>query len=298
MNPGYPLAYRLAVGLTLLMVGCGDSGPASDAYGHIEATDILISAETAGTVWFAGPGEGEMVDSGAVLVRIDTTAAHLRRAQFRAQTEGASARLQQVDAQEAILNEQVATIGREIDRIGALREGGAATAKQAEDLDAQLRVMRRQVEALWPQKTAIRAEIDAIRAQSALNEDQIGRATVRSPLSATVLNRYVEPGEFVTVGKPLYRLADLRMVTMRAYISGDQLPDIAIGQPAILVVDGGGGTYREFEGIVARIADRAEFTPRNLQTREDRVNFVYAIEIRVPNDGTLKIGMPAEVRFP
>jgi HlyD family secretion protein len=280
-----------------MMMACASNHDAPDAYGHIEATAITISAETAGVVLEVGPAEGETVKAGALIARIDTTAILLRQSQLAAQRDAVNARLRAVDAQESVLTEQLANLDREITRIGSLRDGGAATEKQADELDGQRRVMLRQIEALDPQRASIRAEARSIDAQMAVNEDQRRRSRILSPADATVLDRYVEPGEFVAAGRPVYQLADLRVVTLRAYVSGDQLPSVLLGQAVTVMADAGGGAIRSYAGTVARIADRAEFTPRNLQTREDRVNFVYAVEIRVQNDGSLKIGMPAELRF-
>ena len=280
-----------------MMMACASNHDAPDAYGHIEATAITISAETAGVVLEVGPAEGETVKAGALIARIDTTAILLRQSQLAAQRDAVNARLRAVDAQESVLTEQLAYLDREITRIGSLRDGGAATEKQADELDGQRRVMLRQIEALDPQRASIRAEARSIDAQMAVNEDQRRRSRIHSPADATVLDRYVEPGEFVAAGRPVVQLADLRVVTLRAYVSGDQLPSVLLGQAVTVMADAGGGAIRSSAGTVARIADRAEFTPRNLQTREDRVNFVYAVEIRVQNDGSLKIGMPAELRF-
>jgi HlyD family secretion protein len=289
--------FASVVAITGLISACASQNGNPDAYGHIEATAITISAETAGVVLEVGPAEGEVVEAGALIARIDTTAIELRQMQLQAQRNAVDARLRSVDAQESILAEQLANIDREITRIGSLRDGGAATEKQADDLDGQRRVMLRQIEALDPQRASIRAEAVSIRAQLEMTDDQRKRSRILSPIHATVLNRLVEPGEFVAVGRPVMRLADLRVVTMRAYLSGDQLPGVRLGQEVVVMADAGEGAMRGYPGTVARIADRAEFTPRNLQTREDRVNFVYAVEIRVVNDGSLKIGMPAELRI-
>lgn len=280
-----------------LIIACSSNQEAPDAYGHIEATAITISAETAGVVLEVGPAEGEVVEAGAMLAQIDTTAILLRQTQSQAQLDAVHARLRAVDAQESILNEQAANLEREIARIGTLRDGGAATEKQVDDLEGQGRVLKRQIEALNPQRAAIRAEAASIRAQIAVNGDQLSRSRITAPIDATILNRYVEPGEFVAVGRPVYQVADLRTMTMRAYVSGDQLPQVRLGQEVVVMADAGAGAIRTYAGTIARIADRAEFTPRNLQTREDRVNFVYAVEIRVVNDGSLKIGMPAELKL-
>ncbi len=289
--------FASVVAITGLISACASQNGNPDAYGHIEATAITISAETSGVVLEVGPAESEVVEAGAMLARIDTTAIFLRQRQVQAQLDAVNARLRSVDAQESVLTEQLANLDREIARVVSLRDGGAATEKQADELDGQRRVMLRQIEALNPQRASIRAEAASIRAQVAVNADQLTRSRITAPIAATVLTRYVEPGEFVAVGRPIVQLADLRTVTMRAYLSGDQLPEVRLGQEVVVMADAGDGVIRDYPGTVARIADRAEFTPRNLQTREDRVNFVYAVEIRVVNDGSLKIGMPAELRL-
>lgn len=294
-----PKTGRIAAIISVVcnIIACTSNIKEPDAFGHIEATAVTVSAETPGVVLEAGPAEGEIVQAGALLAVIDTTGILLRQSQLAAHRDAVNARLRAVDAQESVLTEQLANLDREIARIRQLREGGAATDKQADDLEGQRRVMMRQVEALVPQRASIRAEARSIEAQMAVNDDQLRRSRILSPADATVLDRYVEPGEFVAAGRPVYQLADLRVVTMRAYVSGDQLPSVRLGQAVTVMADAGGGAIRSYAGTVARIADRAEFTPRNLQTREDRVNFVYAVEIRVQNDGSLKIGMPAELRF-
>ncbi len=283
--------------LALLSFACTSNEIESDAYGHIEATEVILSAETGGVVLWVDGDEGARVDAGHVLARIDTTALDLRRAQLSAQRAATGSRRAQIDAQDAVYREQAKVLARERQRVASLVEGGAATERQRDEVEGQWAVLQRQIASLDAQRASVRSELSVIDAQIAQNEDQIRRANVRAPASATILNRLVESGELVAPGKPLFKLADLSVVTMRAYVSGDQLPLVTLGKSVTVIADGGDGTYAERPGTVSWISSRAEFTPRNLQTREDRVNFVYAIDIRVENDGLFKIGMPAEVRF-
>lgn len=281
----------------LFLFACTSNIKESDAYGHIEATEVILSAETGGVVLWVDGDEGAQVDAGHVLALIDTTALDLRRAQLAAQRAATGSRRAQIDAQDAVYREQAKVVARERERVASLVEGGAATEKQRDEVEGQWAVLQRQIASLDAQRASVRSELAVIDAQIAQNEDQIRRSSLRAPASATLLNRLVEPGELVAPGKPLFKLADLSVVTMRAYVSGDQLPSVSLGQAVTVITDGGNGTYAERPGTVSWISSRAEFTPRNLQTREDRVNFVYAIDIRVENDGLFKIGMPAEVRF-
>lgn len=283
--------------VALFLVACASNKDESDAYGHIEATEVILSAETGGVVLWVDGDEGAQVDAGHVLALIDTTALDLRRAQLAAQRASTGSRRAQIDAQDAVYREQAKVVARERERVASLVEGGAATEKQRDEVEGQWAVLQRQIASLDAQRASVRSELAVIDAQIAQNEDQIRRSSLRAPASATLLNRLVEPGELVAPGKPLFKLADLSVVTMRAYVSGDQLPSVSLGQAVTVITDGGNGTYAERPGTVSWISSRAEFTPRNLQTREDRVNFVYAIDIRVENDGLFKIGMPAEVRF-
>ncbi len=283
--------------LTLFMASCADKGPQPDAYGHIEATEITVSAETTGPVVWVGVQEGATAEAGQLLAVVDTTSLGLRHVQLTAQRAAVASRRAQIDAQEAVYREQAGVLNVERERLTSLVEGGAATGKQRDDVEGQWRILQKQIESLDPQRASLRSEITVIDAQISQNKDLINRSSVHSPITGHVITRFIEPGEFVTIGKPLFSLAKLDTVTMKAYVSGDQLPSLQLNQSVTVVSDGGNGSYKEFPGIIYFIASRAEFAPRNLQTREDRVNFVYAIEIRVPNDGTLKIGMPVDVRF-
>lgn len=285
------------IALLSLSFACTNNQELADAYGHIEATEVIISSETGGVVLWVDGEEGATVDAGHLLAQIDTVALDLRRAQLSAQRAATGSRRAQIDAQEAVYREQAKVLARERTRVASLVEGGAATEKQRDEVEGQWSVLQSQIAALDAQRASVRSELGVVDAQIAQNEDQIRRSSVRAPASATILNRLVQPGELVAPGKPVFKLADLSVVTMRAYVSGDQLPLVSLGQSVTVITDGGDGTYAERSGTVSWISSRAEFTPRNLQTRDDRVNFVYAIDIRVENDGLFKIGMPAEVRF-
>lgn len=289
-------ASRLAL-MALVITSCADDASKPDAYGHIEATEITISAETTGPVVWVGVDDGATAEAGQLLAVVDTTSLALRHAQLTAQRAAAASRRAQIDAQEAVYREQAGVLNVERERLTSLIEGGAATGKQRDDVEGQWRILQKQIESLDPQRASLRSELSVIDAQISQNDDLIKRSSVRSPITGHVITRFIEPGEFVAIGKPLFTLAKLDTVTMKAYVSGDQLPTLTLNQSVTVVSDGGDGTYKDFPGTIYSIASRAEFAPRNLQTREDRVNFVYAIEIRVPNDGTLKIGMPVDVRF-
>ncbi len=284
--------------LPLLAAACGTETPASDAYGHFEAVEVTISAEAAGTVVWMGVDEGDRVEAGMVVARIDTAAAAWQLRALEAGLAAARARLDQVDAQERVLRAQRDNLERERARAARMAAEGAAPAQLAEDLAGQAAVLDRQLEALAPQRAAIRAERASLAAQRGQSADHLARHEARSPLAGTVLRRLVERGELAAPGKPLYQVAALDTLDLRAFVSGDQLASLRLGGAVTVLADAGSGTLREYPGTVRWISARAEFTPSNLLTREDRITLVYAVRIAVPNDGSLKIGMPGEVRFP
>ncbi len=288
----------LAATAVLVIAGCGGGDGRSDAYGNFEATEVLVSAESAGRLLRMDAREGDLLQVGREVALVDTLQLTLSRDQLRAQRSAVTARLSGVSAQLAVLEEQRRVVGKDRDRVEALAADGAATQKQMDDVEGQVLVLDRQIEAARTQYDPIRAEAAVLDAHLSMVEDQIRRCHVVNPVAGTVLATYAEASELTAPGKPLYAVARLDTLELRAWVSGALLPHVRIGQSVTVLVDEDAGSDRPLEGRITWIASAAEFTPKLIQTKEERVSLVYAFKIRVANpDGRLKIGMPGEVRF-
>jgi HlyD family secretion protein len=281
-----------------VLTGCAADDNGSDAYGNFEASEVLVSSEVSGRLVAFRVREGETLEPDQQVGLVDTVQLSLRRAQIRAQREAVRSRLGGIAAEMDVLQEQLLVAETERARIAALLEDGAATLKQMDDVAGQIRVLNRQSEAIRTRNAPVFAEIDVLNAELAVANDQIRRSRIVNPVRGTVLSTYAEVSELTAQGRPLYEIAPLDTLTLRAYVSGAQLPHIALGQSVTVLIDENENANRGLEGVISWIASDAEFTPRPIQTKEERVNLVYAFKIRVANpDGRLKIGMPGEVRF-
>lgn len=286
----------------LLLVGCQDEGVRSDAYGNFEATSVLVSAEARGPLLQFDIAEGQQLVDGQFIGLVDTTLLHLQRKQVQATIGTLPRKLQNSLAEIAVLQRQQANLERERDRVARLVEKKAATPKQLDDLNGELDVLQNRIAAVQTNTQtangAILSEKQPLLAQVALLDEQIRRAYLYNPVAGTVLTKMAEAGEMVNTGSPLYRVGKLDTLTLRAYTTSTLLEKVAVGQTVEVLVDKGAEEYQRLSGTISWIAEQAEFTPKTIQTKEDRVNLVYAFEVAVPNaDGVLKIGMPAEVNF-
>lgn len=286
--------YVLTIGALALVTGCRKE--TADAYGNFEATEVTVASEASGRVLRLDASEGTRLDAQGVVGVVDTTALVLQRAELVARREAARARTREVDASAAALESQRDIAERELERTRRLLATQAATAQQGDRAEREVRVLRDQLQGAQAARATIAREVVAVDAQLASLEDRIRRSRVIAPGAGTVLAQYVEPGEFVQVGTPLFKMASLDTLTLRAYLSGAQLAQVALGQELVVRVDAGGDSLRTVSGRVTWIAPTAEFTPTPIQTREERTVQVYAVKLAVPNaDGRLRIGMPAEV---
>lgn len=284
----------LTLGALALVAACRRE--TADAYGNFEATEVTVSAEVSGRVLRLQAGEGARLEPLTEVGVIDTSALVLQRAELVARREAARARTREVDANAAALETQRDIAERELERTRRLLAAQAATAQQGDRAEREARVLRDQLQGALAARVAISREVSAIDAQLATLDDRLRRSRIVAPVAGTVLAQYVEPGEFVQVGTPLFKLAALDTLILRAYFSGAQLAQVALGQVATVTVDAGGDSLRTVQGRVTWIAPAAEFTPTPIQTREERTVQVYAVKLAVPNaDGRLRIGMPAEV---
>jgi HlyD family secretion protein len=276
------------------LASCGDNE--ADAYGNFEATEVTVAAEVEGRLLALRLEEGERVAKGASLGVVDTIPLLLERRALAARRAAAASRAREASATIGALEIQLSIAERELSRTERLLRAAAATAQQGDRAEREARVAREQLAGAQAARRSIIQEVAALDAQVDLIDDRIGRSRVISPLDGVVLARYVEPGEFVRPGQPLFKLASLDSLTFRAYVSGAQLATLRLGQEVKVLVDRGPDSLATLPGRVTWISSSAEFTPTPIQTREERADQVYAVKVVVVNpDRTLNIGMPGEL---
>ena len=291
MRSALPLAALLLAG-----AGCARE-PEPDAYGNVEATEVLVAAEASGRILSFAPQEGQKLAAGAVVGVIEANQVALERDQAAAQRAAFASRVAEADQQIDVLEAQRKVALRSFERTQRLFAQKAATAQQLDQAERDHRVLLEQIQAARAQRESARREVASQDARVAQVGERIQKAQVTNPVAGTVLATYARAGEFAQAGQPLYKIADLEAVEVRAYVGETQLALVRIGQPAQVTVDAG-QARRAFPGTVSWVSAEAEFTPTPIQTREERADLVYAIKVVVPNEGgILKIGMPADVRF-
>jgi HlyD family secretion protein len=287
----------LIVITAFLIGGCKSKTEPADAFGNFEATEIMISAETGGRILFFNADEGTEIAKGDQIALIDTTLFNLQKAEIEAGMKSVRTRINSVNAQNDILNQQIENLNVNIARIENMMKDDAATKKQYDDLSGQVAVLRKQIAANNTQKTSVAAELSVLESKKATINEQIIRSCVKSPLKGTVIEKYSEAGEITAAGRPLVKIADLSVMKLKVYVSGAQLGSIKTGQKCTVRIDKGEKGFTSFDGIISYISGKAEFTPKIIQTKEERVTLVYAVNIDVVNDGSLKAGMPGEAIF-
>jgi HlyD family secretion protein len=281
----------------VLIAGCSGRDDLSDAYGNFETIEYLISAEGKGKIQELDFKEGDVLFAGQVVGFIDTVPLHLQVIQLKARIKAIDAQKAGVRSQIQVQNTQKQTLLVEKKRLENLLRDNAATGKQMDDLNGQLNTLEQQIIATQSSYETIDSEITAMEAQVKMVEDQLRRNYIVNPVDGTVLEKFAEPYEMSLAGKVLYKIADLKSMILRVYISGNQLAQVTLGQPAEVLIDNGTEGQQALAGKVTWISDKSEFTPKIIQTKEERVNLVYAVKVEVSNDGRLKIGMPGEVNF-
>ena len=301
--------------MALVMAACGNKEKEFDATGTFEATEVTVSAKSTGELKTFDIVEGQTVESGEVVGQIDAYQLQMTASQLEAQKRqlGSSrnatdSRRLDLEKQLSSINQQISNAQRERQRFSELVKDGAVPRKQLDDINNQIKVLERQRDAtrdqirsnnasLAEQSKGIGAQIDGIEAQRKQIADQIANAEVKAPLSGTILEKYVECGEFVTTGKPLFKIADTQHMFMRAYVTSVQLQNIKTGQKVKVFADYGNGQKKEYDGVISWISSRSEFTPKTILTDDERADLVYAVKIAIKNDGYVKIGMYGEVKF-
>lgn len=279
------------------VASCGNGNESADAYGNFEADEVIVSAQMQGTLIDFDVSEGLNLEKGSQIGLIDTTLTFIRLTQLNAQKGVARARQLNLNTQLAVQEEQRLNLERELRRLENLFRDKAATEQQLDDMKGKMQVHIRQTEAIESQRDIISGEILVISRQQAEILNQLEKCRIEAPISGIVLEKYGSEGELVNPGKSLFKMADMDELELRVYISGAQLPRVSAGDTVQVRIDAPGGGLQILTGQISWISDETEFTPKIIQTREERVNMVYAVKVRVKNDGRLKIGMPGEVVF-
>jgi len=285
----------------LLLTACANSEKEYDATGTFEATETTISAEQNGTLLTFAINEGDEIEAGSEVGLIDTTQTWLKLQQARATQEVYQSQKPDMEKQTSATRQQLAKAQAEQQRYKELVADGAAPSKMLDDATNQVQVLQRQLAA---QLSSLSTNTNALSKQMAATEvqidqlrDQLRKCHIKAPLKGTVLEKYAERGEFVAVGKPLFKMADMEQVYIRAYVTSAQLQSIRAGQQVKVFADYGDGKKQEYDGTVSWISSRSEFTPKTILTDDERADLVYAVKVRVKNDGYIKIGMYGEVKF-
>jgi HlyD family secretion protein len=304
----------LAIVLFQLMA-CSNNNSKFDAQGSFEADEIMVAAEVNGKILSLAIEEGDSLTALQVVGKIDDTNFSLQKEQIDASIDALSQKTTSVQPQVDLLNEQLSlqsvqlkNAQKELSRVEGLYRKDAATAKQVDDIKYQVETLHKQID-VTKEQVKLQKSINSSQNRSILSEkkplekrvaqieDMVAKSSIVNPISGIVITRYAEQGEIAIAGKALYKIADLSELTLRAYITGDQLTALKIGQPVKVFIDNGADQYKEYAGVLNWIAAKAEFTPKTIQTKDERANLVYAVKIKVKNDGLLKLGMYAEVKF-
>ena len=286
----------LIIILTLTLFSCNTQHNEADAHGNFEATEVTISAESNGKIEFLNLDEGMQLEKNAVIGQIDTIQLYLNKQQLIASKSTIYSKSANVLSQRNVVQEQLKTAKIEQNRITTMFNESAATQRQVDEILGKVKVLEQQINSVATQNAPIINEVKSIDIQIEKIDDQLKKSKIINPINGTVLAQYAEPNEITAYGKPLYKIADLSQMTLRVYFSETQLSSIKIGQEVTVSIDEKTGS-KSYKGKISWIASSAEFTPKIIQTKEERVNLVYAVKVMVKNDGSLKIGMPAEVKL-
>ena len=293
--------WALLIVIYSLFVGCSGSKNDFEASGTFEAEGTIISAEATGVIRQFDVEEGQELTAGQIIGYIDSTQLYLKKRQLESQIRALQGRKPNIAVQLSALQAQLQTAQIERIRLEKLVAGDAATQKQLDDVNAQIEVLKKQINAqqssLNISSDGISDDVATLQVQIEQLEDQLAKHRLTAPQNGTVLAKIAKVNELTTVGKPLYKIADLQNITFRAFVTSAQLTQLKIGQNVRVFADFGEKKRREYKGTISWISDKSEFTPKNIQTQDERANLVYAVKITVKNDGYLKIGMYGEVNF-
>lgn len=289
--------YYKILGLVVIIssvTSCGNGNEKADGYGNFEATEITISAENNGKLMQFDVEEGDVLKKEQFIGYIDTIPLALKREQLEVSKSVISSKSKGVLSQINVLNAKLKTANTNKTRTENLIKGNAGTQKQLDDVQGEIDVIKNQIRSVEIQNAPVVNELKSTDVQIKQLDDQIQKSKIINPVNGTVLSKYAEPDEITSFGKPLYKIADLSTMQLRVYVSETQLSNIKIGQEVTIKIDDA-DTMKSYKGKISWIASEAEFTPKIIQTKEERVALVYAVKVDVKNDGSLKIGMPAEL---
>ncbi len=291
----------LSATTVMVLTSCSNDKKNFDASGSFEAEETIISPEATGTIKQLTIEEGQNLTNGQSIGYIDSIQLYLKKKQLEAQINAILSKKPNVTVQLASLQEQLKTAEKEQKRIANLVKADAATTKQLDDINGNIEVIKKQIEAqkssLEISSDGLNKEVMPLEIQIEQINDQLQKCKIINAVNGTVLSKYAETNEMASVGKPLYKIADLTTIILRAYISGNQLSQIKINQTVKVNTDDGNGGFKQTDGTIIWINDKAEFTPKTIQTKDERANMVYAIKVKVRNDGSYKIGMYGEIKF-
>ena len=287
--------------LVLLAASCVEGNKAYDASGVFESTEVTVSAEGNGKILSLDIQEGDRLEAGQIVGCIDTVQLHLSEIQLEASRRAVGSGRLDISRQIAALESQIGKQRQELDRFTKLEKAGVSNRKQVEDIQAQIETLERQLaaqeESLNSSNRNVSGQADALEAQIEQIRDRIRKCVITSPVAGTVLAKYSEAGEFAALGRALFKVADIDNIRLRAYITADQLTTLKLGQQVRVFADQGSSGRKEYAGTLIWISDKAEFTPKTIQTRDERANLVYAVKIAVENDGLIKLGMYGDIKF-
>jgi HlyD family secretion protein len=281
-----------------LVGGCNNTDNTSDAYGNFEAEEVIVSSENNGTLLNFSIQEGDVLEAGTQVALIDTTLYALNLKQLRISLEQISASKVQLEKSIDVQEENLRVLKQEVDRVTRLYDENAIPAQKYDEVTGQYAIAQKKLQEIHSRKLSLSAEQAVVNSKIETAKEKLARCRVLTPINGTVLQKYAEKGEFTAVGKPLFKIAHTSELILRTYISGSQLDDVKIGQVVLVKYDKTKSDEYQTKGQITWIASTAEFTPKIIQTKEERVDLVYAIKVRVPNSkGRIKIGMPGEVIF-
>lgn len=286
---------------TLLLIpivfACSTGEKTPDAWGNFDAREIIISSESSGRILSIPIEEGDIVKKGDLAAVTDTTILLLSINEIEASKSGVKTRINSIEAQNNVIEQQITNIEVNVERVKKMLQGNAATQKQLDDLTGQIDVLKKQIVANNTQKSSVLSELGIIESKEKIIKEQLARCYISIPSDGTVITRYSEPGEITAPGKPILKIADLTLMKLKVFVSGARISDIFLGQECQVRIDQGEKGFLELSGKVSQISNKAEFTPKIIQTKEERVDLVYGVIIEVGNDGSIKSGMPGEAIF-
>jgi HlyD family secretion protein len=283
--------------IVLINLSCSRNNDIADAYGNFEAREVTVSSQVQGELLSLAVQEGQHYDDGELVGVIDTVPFYLKRGQLLAQKNVIRAKSNNILSQIKIHEEEKKNLIREKKRLESLVKDNAATQKQLDDINGKLNVLELTIESVKQQNSIILSELEVLKSELKQIDNQISKCKIINPVSGTVIERFIEQNEIVNPGYPIYKITNLREMELKVYIDGSQLAGIKVGDTVTVAIDTGKKVTQEINGTVSWISSEVEFTPKTIQTKEERVNMVYAMKISVKNDGRIKIGMPGEVYF-